>query len=424
MTRRHSQGATTRSAHCFRRFATAILFVCLTTSGPVHAQLSPDTAAALRLRAGELRRAERLDEAIALYRVLAAGSPHSFEDRFWIAKLSAWNGQPAAAESLFNALLVEQPSNYDSRIGLIDVRIGLHDYAAVQDDLESLARTHPNDPEILFRRGRVSEGLGNRREARCHFRQALAIRPDNDEYRTALRRVALDGRWMSGVEYYREQISGAPATSGTTAFVQWRPGERLQWRASASVQEKFGETEARGGLELAHRLLGTELRWSAHIAPGARVLPGQSYGAGVTQQLGRRLVLYGDYGLLDFAEATVHRSGPTIEWYLGRRWLVSARYVYTSTHRLSQTIGNHATSASLGYLYGDGAMVRMFGAVGGESFALPSIDATGTFRARTLGAEWRHFVSPWYGIAASYSYQDRSDGITQHSFGAGLVRRW
>lgn len=394
---------------------------------PLQGQLrSDDTTTTLRQRAGELRQAQRFDEALGVYRTLGAVTSESFEDRFWVAKLTGWTGQPAAAESLFTALLTERPGDYDSRIGLIDVRIRLGRYAAAREDLEALSRGHPDDPEILFRQGRLDEAAGDRRQARRHFRQALAIRPDHGESRDALRRVAVDGRWVSGLEYYGEQISRAPATSGATAFVQGWPADRLRWRAVASLQDKFTRTEVRVGSELS--LLpagGTVLRASAHVAPGADVLPRESYGLGVTQRLGR-LVMHGDYTLLRFADATVHRVGPRIELYAGSRWLLSAQYAFAHTSGSLQNDGmsNHAGSASVGYLYGEGNLLRISGAVGGESFALPSIDATGAFRAHTIAVDWRHFVSPWLGVVLSYAYQDRTNDVTQHSYGVGVVRRW
>ena len=87
-------------------------------------------------------------------------------------------------------------------------------------------------------------------------------------------------------------------------------------------------------------------------------------------------------------------------------------------------MSNHAASVSVAYLYGETNLLRLSGAAGGESFALPSIDAIGEFSAHTIGIDWRQFVSPRLGVALFYAYQDRSDGVEQHSYGLGLVRRW
>jgi YaiO family outer membrane protein len=403
-----------------------VLAVCNDPS-PVIAQLPTGTGATLRLRAEALRQEQRLDEALELYHAVVTSNPDNFEDRFWVAKLSGWTGRPAAAESLFTALIQERPEDYDTRIGLIDVRIRLKHYAAAQADLEALGRTHADDPEVLFRRGRVCEAVGNRHQARRYFEQVLASNPDHAESGEALRRLAVDARWASGIEYYGEHISHAAATRGTTASLQARPSDRLRWRAAASLQQKFGHTEVRVGGELTHGLFGAaEVHWSAHVAPGAGVLPRQTYGFGLGRKLGRRLVLYGDYTWLDFEAADVHRAGSRLELYAGPRWIFSGHYAFARTHFLGAggAVSNHAASVSVGYLYGGTNLLRVSGAAGGESFALPSIDAIGQFSAHTIGLDWRHFVSPGLGIALLYAYQDRSNGVKQHSYGLGLVRRW
>jgi YaiO family outer membrane protein len=137
-------------------------------------------------------------------------------------------------------------------------------------------------------------------------------------------------------------------------------------------------------------------------------------------------VLYGDYTWLDFEAADVHRAGSRLELYAGPRWIFSGHYAFARTHFLGAggAVSNHAASVSVGYLYGGTNLLRVSGAAGGESFALPSIDAIGQFSAHTIGLDWRHFVSPGLGIALLYAYQDRSNGVKQHSYGLGLVRRW
>ncbi|MGH7517460.1 MAG: YaiO family outer membrane beta-barrel protein [Gemmatimonadales bacterium] len=410
-----------------RLFAIVLALVVCNDPSPVIAQLPTETGATLRLRAEALRQEQRLDEALDLYQALVTSDSHNFDDRFWVAKLTGWTGRPAAAESLFTALLQGRPEDYDSRIGLIDVRIRLKHYAAAQADLEVLGRAHIDDPEVLFRHGRVCEAVGNRHQARRYFEQVLATKPDHEESAEALRRLAVDPRWASGIEYYGEQISHTAATSGATASLQARPSDRLRWRAAASLQQKFTQTEVRVGGELTHGLFGaTELRWSAYVAPGAEVLPRRTYGLGVARKVGQRLVLYGDYTLLDFESADVHRAGSGLELYAGRQWIFAGHYTFASTHvpGAGGAVSNHAASVSVGYLYGGTNVLRVSGAAGGESFALPSIDAIGEFSAHTIGIDWRQFVSPWLGLALFYAYQDRSDGVKQHSYGLGLVRRW
>ena len=390
-------------------------------------QVPADTLASMRDRGERLRREQRLPEALDVYQALVLRDPTSFEDRFWVAKLESWTGRLPAADSMFTQLLGERPGEYDSQLALADVRLWRGQYPAALAILESLNRAHPDNSEVLFRLGRACEASGKPREARIWFARALAADPGNAEAKAALSRLAEVGRWQTGVEYFGEQISNAPATNGTTASVEALPGSRVRWRLAATVQDKFGRTETRFGGELGHPLSGgTRLEWSAYVAPGADVLPRQAYGISVVQKAGTRLVLYADYTFLDFSDAQVHQLGPRLEVYGGRHWLVTGRYAYSSTRfaGVPDAVGNHSGSVSLGYLYGRENRVQVFAAAGAESFAGPSRDLIGGFHAHTIAVAWRQSLLPRLGLALLYAHQSRSDGTTQDSYSLGLVQRW
>ena len=122
----------------------------------------------------------------------------------------------------------------------------------------------------------------------------------------------------------------------------------------------------------------------------------------------------------------MHQVGPGLELYAGRHWLLTGHYGYSST-RFSGTqgaVGNHAGSVALGYLYGAANQLRVFAAAGAESFTQPSRDLIGQFHAHTIGAAWRHFLTPRLGFAVLYAHQDRSDGTKQDSYSLRLVQRW
>jgi YaiO family outer membrane protein len=358
---------------------------------------TPDTSVtSARQRAEQLRREQRLPEALAAYRTVAELDPGSFEDRFWIAKLESWTGRLEAAESDFVRLLDERPDDYDSKIALADVRLWRGRPAEARSILEDLSRTHADDPEVLSRLAAV----------------ARAIRETT--------------RWEAGLEYYGERLPGQPATDGATLSLGARAGDRLRWCTAGTLQQKFDRTETRVGGELGARLLGrAELRVSASVAPGAEVLPRQAYGLGVSQTVVRRLVLHADYEYLDFLDANVHQVGPDLEIYAGH-WLLAGRYRYSST-RFSPTasaVGNDAGSVSLGYVYGAANLVRIFAASGAESFTQPSRDVIGEFHAHTVGISWRQFITPRLGLEAAYARQHRSSGTDQDAYSFRLVRRW
>ena len=356
---------------------------------------TPDSAAgALRREAEELRRAQRLPEALARYREVVRLEPTGFEDRFWVAKLEGWTGRHAAAESAFVRLLAERPDDYDTGIALADVRRWRGDTAGARTALETLLRAHPSDPEVLNR---------------LH----------------ALRSPGRAARWEADVEYFGERLPDGTAADGGTLALGTTPGGRVRWRGAATLQEKFDRTEWRGGGEAGVRLSPRiALVGSAFLAPGAEVLPRQSYALGVQHKLGRVVVLT-DYGFADYRDADVHRIGPAVEVYAGR-WLVAGRYRYLRTRfdGIGGTVDDHAGSLTVGYEYGAAGLVRVFAALGGESFTQPSRELIGRFDARTLGLAWRHWLAPGVGLEALYAHQDRSSGGGQDAYSLRVLRRW
>ncbi len=325
-----------------------------------------------------------------------ADSSKSFEDRFWAAKLEGRAGRLEAAESAFVHLLEERPADYDSRIALADVRMRRGDRSGARGVLEELRRSHPTDPEVLQRW-------------------------------EALRRIAPPARWQADLEYYGERLPRQPAANAATVSLGARSTARLRWRAAATAQEKFTLTEYRLGGEIAYRLrVPLELHWSAYLAPEAEVMARQAYGLGLSHNVARRLVLYADYGFLDFTDATVHLAGPGVELYAGRRWLLAGRYRYSSTRFSGEqaAVGNHAGSLMLGYLYGEANLLRVLGAAGAESVTQSSRELIGRFRAHTIGVGWRHFLAPRLGFEIGYAHQDRSDGADQDSYSLRVIRRW
>jgi YaiO family outer membrane protein len=373
-----------------------VLLPALELAAPVAAAQAPALETnELRRRAEALRLEQRLPEALAAYRAVVALDPESFEDRFWVAKLESWTGRHQAAESAFVQLVTERPDDYDSRIALADVRRWRGENAAAREVLEDLRRTHPDDSEVLQRLD-------------------------------ALHRAAPPARWEADLEYFGERLPGGSAANGGTLSLGARTGERLRWRAAATLPDKFGRTESRAGGELGLRpTRSLELAASAFLAPGAEVLPRQTYGLGLSRKIGRRLVLHTDYAFLDYRDAQVHQAGPALELYAGR-WLFTGRYRYAATRfaGTASSVGDHGGSLAVGFLYGPSNLVRIFAAAGGESFTQPSRDLIGRFDAHTVGVAWRHFLTPGFGVEALYAHQDRSDGGGQDSYSLRVLRRW
>jgi YaiO family outer membrane protein len=391
----------TRSLKGSRRFfhaALTVVALLLVTAGgrqKAVAQSPASDPAHLRHEAEQLRTEQRLPEALAAYREVVAADPGSFEDRFWVAKLEGWTGHLLAADSGFVALLAERPDDYDSRIGLADVRLWRGDTAGTRELLVGLQRDYPADPEV---RRRV-DALGRR------------VRP---------------ARWETDLEYFGERLPGGAAANGAALSLAARPNDRLRWRAVATLQEKFERTESRAGGEVAVRLgPRLELAGSAALAPGAEVLPRGSYGLGASHRIARGVVLYADYAFLDYHDADVHQAGPAVELYAGR-WLVAGRFRWAATRFAGSagTVHDDAGSLAVGWSYGSASLVRVIAGTGSESFTGPSREQVGRFDARTVGLSWRHFLTPELGVEALYAHQSRSGGAEGEAWSLRVLRRW
>ena len=372
----------------------ATLLLLAGGAGPGAAQPQASGIADLRRQAEQLRREQRLPEALAAYRAVVTEDAGGFEDRFWVAKLEGWTGNLLAADSGLVRLLEERPQDYDSRIGLADVRLWRGDTAATRDLLDGLARDYPADPEV---RRRVA-ALGRRE------------RP---------------ARWETDLEYFGEQLPGGAAT-GAGLSLAARPSDRVRWRALAALQEKFERTESRAGGELGLRIAPqVEVAGSVVLAPGAEVLPRGAYGVGASGSVARGVVLYGDYAYLDYHDADVHQAGPAVELYAGR-WLVAGRlrWIATSFGGSAEAVHDGAGSLSLGRFYGPANLARIFAGTGSESFTGPSRERIGRFDARTVGLSWRHFITPALGLEALYAHQDRSGGAGSNAWSLRVLHRW
>ena len=348
-----------------------------------------------REQAEQFRRAQRLHEALAAYRAEVAQEPESFEDRFWVAKLESWTGDLAAADRGFVRLLAERPGDYDSRIALADVRLWRGDTAATRELLDGLRRDYAGDPEV---------------RRRIH----------------ALSRGSRADRWEADLGYFGERLPGGGAANGGLLSLAARHGERLRWRASATLQEKFDRTESRAGTEVGIGLTPRfDLAASVFAAPGAEVLPRGSYGLGAGQRIGRAVVLYAQYAYHDYRDADVHQAGPAAEIYFGR-WLVAGRVQWAATRFAgASTVHDGAGSLTVGYSYGsDDNLLRVFAAAGAESYTQPSRDLIGRFHARTVGLSWRHFLTRTVGLEALWAHQDRQGSGIGDSWSLRVLHRW
>jgi YaiO family outer membrane protein len=421
---------------CVQCFVTRLLKASLTISlmcalaavSAAQTVSEQTTDGELRAQAEKLRRQSRWPEALAAYQELVRRHPESFEDRFWIARITGWSGDLKASQQMLVELLRENPRDYDTRVALADTSSWLGKYEAAMAELEQLDRDFPNSAEILLRLGRLHHWQGRNKTARSYFDQVLILDPNQTEAKEGLRRIATELRWELRVEYAGEQNSFAPAAHiGTFAISRIGEGRRTTWTAEGTVSHRFGQTDLRFGVELHHRLRrGATLRWAAFVAPQAEVIARQAYAAAFVKSLGSRLALDAGYAFLAFRSAQAHQVTPQLDFYLNPTLWLTGRYTYSLTNYKGPLTParSHSGGLSFNWQWSNSDFFSLSYAAGTEAFNLTTIDRLGQFRASTVGAGWRHLLTLRTGVSVSYAYQFRSGGSRQQSYNFGLLRRW
>ena len=172
------------------------------------------------------------------------------------------------------------------------------------------------------------------------------------------------------------------------------------WRGSLTVQDQFARTERRAGGE-----------WPFRATPHSTSCPrpgGASGGDPSPRYLWCRCrplrsaascsAPTTPFSIISTPTST--RSAPTRAAILDGTGAAAARYRYASTSFSAggPAVGNHAGSFTLGWLYGPANLVRLFGGLGGESFAGPRAGP----RARSMPGPWAlpDYIDPRLGLAA------------------------
>lgn len=427
----------TRGLECFPwnfglRIIVIVLLMCLLPLFPALAQTVAEAVQMpveqLRAHAAWLRQERNWPAAIAAYQELLRREPHNAEDRFWLALVTGWSGDFTIAQQMLRELLQADPRNYDVRVALADTYTWQQNYQVALIELEKLDRDFPNRTDILLRLGQLHRWLGKDKTARQYFTQVLQHEPDNAAAQDGLRHLATAMNWELRLEYAGEQNSFAPAAHvGTFALARIGEGRKTTWTALSTIASRFGQTDARLGTEVNHRLRnGTVLRWAAFVAPKADAIAQQAYAVALARRLGPRMALDAGYAFLSFRHARTQQLTPQLDFYFRPGTWVTGRYTFarTSYHDLPRSAFSHAGGMSFNHQHNSSDFFQASYSYGSEAFDLTTVDRLGHFRAHTISGTWRHFISPRQGFTMSYSYQMRSGGARQQAYSFGLIRRW
>ncbi|WP_380280365.1 tetratricopeptide repeat protein [Kitasatospora purpeofusca] len=126
-------------------------------------------------------------------------------------------GNPAAAEQLLARAAAAEPASRSIREALARAQFDAGSYAAALENFRAVALADPSDDYAQFGWGVAAARLGDFETSAEHLALAVAMRPDADHYRAALRqtratlaaRAGAFGPLLPGAPGYLEPPAGA-----------------------------------------------------------------------------------------------------------------------------------------------------------------------------------------------------------------------
>ncbi|MFF4927176.1 tetratricopeptide repeat protein [Kitasatospora sp. NPDC001261] len=134
-------------------------------------------------------------------------------------------GHPAAAEQLLARAVAAEPHSRSIREALARAQFDAGSYAAALANFRAVALADPADDYAQFGWGVSAARLGDFETSAEHLALAVAMRPESDHYRQALRqtratlaaRAGAYGPLLPGAPGYVEPPAGAEGPAGGTA---------------------------------------------------------------------------------------------------------------------------------------------------------------------------------------------------------------
>lgn len=177
------------------------------------------------------------ESALALVESRLAAHADDLEARGWRARLLAWSGRWADAETEYRRVLEKAPADADILTGLSDVLFWQEKFA---DALALLDRAPRASSEILTRRGRLLARLGRVPEAREAFRAALRLDPGDRQAKVGLASLAEKTRHQLrlGVDADAFNYTDSAAAQGVSLTSRWD----AHWTTSLALTcyQRFG----------------------------------------------------------------------------------------------------------------------------------------------------------------------------------------
>jgi len=411
-----------------KRLVLAVLLGCLWSSAT---GLSQENGNDWSKQVRALAEANRFTEAKQVVTRWMEAYPADLDARGWNARLLSWTNHWSEAEAEYRKLVKLVPDDPDLQLGLADVLNWQKRYGEALPVLEQTCNANPSRHDCQLKRARTLQNLGRNSEAQQAYRLVLAQDASSAEAKAGLEQSREPSRHEIRIGSDLDFFNFAQNGSAVAAGIRSRLNSRLHSAFSATQYDRFGERVMRFGAESTVRLgNAANLTMGGAAAKEQAVIPRNEaffeFGKGFQSRgLGpvRGVELLYQQRWLWYRDARVLALSPGAVLYLPREWtwhfhVSAARNYLTGSSiqwqpsgwtKLSFPITRHIGSH---LLFGSGT----------ENFGL--LDQIGRFSARTWGSGLNFRLPSGQEINTYGSYQSRSEGRSQTSFGVNYGIRF
>jgi Tfp pilus assembly protein PilF len=385
----------------------ALLLTTLLAGPAADAQASP-----VPTHAEAAQLAQQGDEQAALdaYRRLAAANPRDHQARLGIARLHLAMGHPDLAEPVFRSVLLEDPRNVEAMLGVGNSlgSLGRIDEALIE--LDRAAKAAPGNADALAALGRTHLRASNTRLAISYLEQAVAVDPTpaNTFALEEARRAHAHTVQIGGL--FEHFNTGIDNSWGGDLTVNVRLKDRLRLVARGQALDKFGVSDARGGV-------GLDWHWRSDAALYVHAIGGPD-NLELPRGEGRVAVRYrpgsvawtAAVQVMDFSTATLSTMSPELTWWANDRASVGLRYTLaiTSLDGSDDLVASSSGALTGAYRVHPRTWVNVGYAIGIEDFDTLTVDRVGQFSAHTVTGGLRIDLRSLTTLVGTYQYQWRS----------------
>jgi YaiO family outer membrane protein len=364
--------------------------------------------------AAELARQGDEQAAMDAYRRLAAANPRDHQARVGIARLHLAMGHPELAEPVFRSVLLEDPKNAEAMLGVGDSLSSLGRLDEALIELDRAAKAAPGNADAMAALGRTHLRASNTTLAVSYLEQAVATAPTPENMRALEDARRAHGHSVQLVGLFEGFDNGSDDTSGGDLTLNLRLKDRLRLVARGQMQDKFGVSDARGGV-------GLEWRWRPDASlyvhglggPDNLVLP-QAEGRVAMSYRPGAVAWTAAVQVMDFSTATLSTVSPEMTWWASDRASIGLRYTLslTSLDGTDDLTASSSGALTTAYRLNPRTWFNLGYAIGIEDFDALSVDRIGRFSAHTVTGGLRIDLRTLTTLLGTYQYQWRSDEET------------